>query len=552
MFVGRATLVMRMASDLRAGRSASLVGARGIGKTSLLRAVQRSILVGNRHDDMPVPVVVYVALDRRRHKSLGAMLNSIIEELVNALRDQRQVLLDAIRDPVRTLASNGRFDGALNTVLGDVFRQTQRLHKPILLFDDVHRVGQQDWLGELASILNTHTDRCEVTVVLAGREKLSEHLRDDTSDLRHLIADWHTLAGFTESETRELINLAQCSDEHVEGEFCKEIHRMTGGHPFRLHYYLSQCLSNHGEFSMEALRTIHTSSDTNDRLLHLLHDENVSFSQDSLWWHAAIASLPPSDASGKSSSGTWITAPTEPQSVLPGEQFPARSVHAIIPVTVPAIPPPPHAESRPPARSEEYLTMIKILCLAANPKGTSRLRIDEEMREIESRLRSTAYRDRFDFISAPAARVDQLQEHLMRHGPSIVHFSGHGGDGAIMMETPTGKGIPVEGEVLGRMFRLYKQHVKCVVLNACETEVQAQAIAREVGCVVAMSASIPDNSAITFAATFYQALGYGRNVKDAFEAGRLQIELTGLSAELVPRLVLGADPSAADRVFAGP
>lgn len=70
--------------------------------------------------------------------------------------------------------------------------------------------------------------------------------------------------------------------------------------------------------------------------------------------------------------------------------------------------------------------MIKILFLAANPRDTDRLRLDEEVRAIDEALRKADFRDYFELHSHGAVRIEDLQELLLRYQPQIVHFSGHG------------------------------------------------------------------------------------------------------------------------------
>jgi hypothetical protein len=82
-----------------------------------------------------------------------------------------------------------------------------------------------------------------------------------------------------------------------------------------------------------------------------------------------------------------------------------------------------------------------------------------------------------------------------------------------------------------------------VVLNACFSEAQAEAIAKHIDCVVGMSKTIKDRSAISFAASFYQALAYGRTVQEAYDLGCNQIYMENLSQEDVPQLLSpNADP----------
>ena len=70
-----------------------------------------------------------------------------------------------------------------------------------------------------------------------------------------------------------------------------------------------------------------------------------------------------------------------------------------------------------------------------------------------------------------------------------------------------------------------------------DSEEQAQAIAQHIDCVVGMSTVIGDQAAISFAAAFYQALGYGRDIKTAFELGRIQINLEDLDEQDTPKLI---------------
>jgi hypothetical protein len=70
--------------------------------------------------------------------------------------------------------------------------------------------------------------------------------------------------------------------------------------------------------------------------------------------------------------------------------------------------------------------VIKILFLAANPRDTDPLRLDQEVRAIDEALRKAAYRDSFDLIQHSAVRVGGLQGLLLRHQPHIVHLGGLG------------------------------------------------------------------------------------------------------------------------------
>jgi CheY-like chemotaxis protein len=181
---------------------------------------------------------------------------------------------------------------------------------------------------------------------------------------------------------------------------------------------------------------------------------------------------------------------------------------------------------------------IKILFLAANPADTPQLRLDAEMRAIDQALQRAEFRHRLEIKQHWAVQIGDLQNHLLRHKPDIVHFSGHGSETSeIILENSQGHSRPVSARALSQLFAVLKDNIRCVVLNACYSEAQAQAIAESVGCVVGMSRAIDDQAATSFSAAFYQAIGFGRDVQTAFDLGCVQIELDGVEDQDAPRLL---------------
>lgn len=183
---------------------------------------------------------------------------------------------------------------------------------------------------------------------------------------------------------------------------------------------------------------------------------------------------------------------------------------------------------------------IKILFLAANPRDTNRLSLDEEIREILKRIRGAEQGSQFAVESELALRPQELPAALMRHQPDIVHFSGHGTpDGALcLVDDATKRTQSVSAEQLVDIFRPLGREVRCVVLSACYSAAQAQAIVSCVPCVVGMSRAVRDDSATAFAAGFYEALAFGESVQTAFELGRAQM---GLLTALGPGTAMTSD-----------
>jgi len=181
---------------------------------------------------------------------------------------------------------------------------------------------------------------------------------------------------------------------------------------------------------------------------------------------------------------------------------------------------------------------IKALFLAANPRSTNRLAIDEEMHEIEQKLRAAEHRDVLVFQSAWAVRPDDLLQLLNQHQPHIVHFSGHGSGEGLSLAGDDGRDRLVTTRALKMLFTTLKDNIRLVVLNACYSREQAQALVEIIDCVIGMKESIHDDTAIAFASSFYRAIGFGRSIQEAFEQGITLLLLEGIAEEDIPELLV--------------
>jgi hypothetical protein len=192
---------------------------------------------------------------------------------------------------------------------------------------------------------------------------------------------------------------------------------------------------------------------------------------------------------------------------------------------------------------------IRILFLSANPSDTQRLQVIEEFNDIDAKLRASANRDKFDLVQRHAISVDGLTEILLRYEPRIVHFSGHGSQvGGLIFQGPDGNPEQVPPPALTHLFKILAENIRCVFLNACYSENQAQAISQNIDCVIGMSKAITDLAARKFAVAFYQALGFGRNIQEAFDLANVQLELFRIPEQDTPTIKYrpGMDPA---RIF---
>jgi hypothetical protein len=181
--------------------------------------------------------------------------------------------------------------------------------------------------------------------------------------------------------------------------------------------------------------------------------------------------------------------------------------------------------------------MKKILIFSTNPKGTQNLRLDEEVREIQQALKQSQNREQFQIVTFGAVQVKDLRRALLEHQPNIVHFSGHGsGTEGLALENNSGQMQLVSTESLARLFGLFQSQIQCILLNACYSQEQAEAIHQHIDCVIGMNRTIGDVAAIEFAIGFYDALFAGSTYEKCFEFGCASIDLQGIPEHSTPQI----------------
>lgn len=198
------------------------------------------------------------------------------------------------------------------------------------------------------------------------------------------------------------------------------------------------------------------------------------------------------------------------------------------------------------------MSKVRILFFAADPLSAppdgraARLRLDEDVRQIRQKVRGAEHRDALEFDVRWAARTDDLLQALNETRPQVVHFSGHGGsDGLVLVSADGRRPHTVDAAVLKQLFEVFRGDIRVVVLNACFSLPQAEAIASSVGCAIGTHGAISDGAAITFGGSFYRALAFGCSVREAYEQARTALALEHFDDRECPALVLrpGVDPA---------
>lgn len=191
--------------------------------------------------------------------------------------------------------------------------------------------------------------------------------------------------------------------------------------------------------------------------------------------------------------------------------------------------------------SEEKILPGKILILSANPRDPMRdLRLDEEIRDIEEALKPAIRRKEVELIIKLGVRNKDLRREIAEIKPYILHFAGHGTQDGLIVLDEIGFGSVTSNEAISRLLELSAPYMelKCIIFDACNTEKLATAVSKHIMYSVGMKGEIDDEAAVHFSMGFYEALGDGKSIEDAFKFGCLAIqqEFPDESYHLIPVL----------------
>jgi internalin A len=194
-----------------------------------------------------------------------------------------------------------------------------------------------------------------------------------------------------------------------------------------------------------------------------------------------------------------------------------------------------NAGNKQPDLKDDVASKIKILMLTANPAETTKLNLAKEHSKIVKKLQNQ--QSKFDLLTYDAVDRTGFKEITETNKPDILHFSGHGEKGGeyggIIVQNEDNNGYEmISPQKLKALFGYFKKKfiIEAVVLNACFSQEQAEAIGQTVTYVVGTTKKIEDEHAISFSTGFYFYLANAAsNISDAFESGRMEAILAGAS-----------------------
>lgn len=196
---------------------------------------------------------------------------------------------------------------------------------------------------------------------------------------------------------------------------------------------------------------------------------------------------------------------------------------------------------------------ITVLFMAANPNDTPQLRLDEEVRSIQEKIRLSEYRNSIRFESRWAIRSSDILQAINETNPTIVHFSGHGAEtGELALLNPDGSTKIVTKEAITMAMSTASDTIRLVVFNTCFSESQAVSVVEHIEAAIGMSDSIRDDTACTFAAQLYSSIGFGLSLQASFNQAIAELLLEGIPGENIPQIYARHDVDLNDVILVRP
>ena len=183
----------------------------------------------------------------------------------------------------------------------------------------------------------------------------------------------------------------------------------------------------------------------------------------------------------------------------------------------------------------EVVAPLRILIIVSLPPDVATLDAAREIKNIRSAMKRLSKQNLLKIVVLKGNSIEGLSRKLdqAQHNGTpfhILHYIGHGlfdtveHEGKLLL-TQNGRLEAVDGEKIGTLLNRYKDHLRLVIINACEgarlSRIDsyagvAQNILRtgEIPAALAMQFRITDKAAVTFAKLFYEGLANSKPLED--------------------------------------
>ena len=160
---------------------------------------------------------------------------------------------------------------------------------------------------------------------------------------------------------------------------------------------------------------------------------------------------------------------------------------------------------------------MKVLYIASSTPELESLELEREITNIQRRL-DTGSLETGRFVFLPRVTFEEFAMEVTKHRPDILHISVHGTKAGLWFGTEDeNRLVELQSEAL--LALLPRDHLpKLVLLNACNSDQVAKALAALPLVAIGSTAPITNQAAITSASVLYDRLISGATIKEAFAA----------------------------------
>lgn len=166
---------------------------------------------------------------------------------------------------------------------------------------------------------------------------------------------------------------------------------------------------------------------------------------------------------------------------------------------------------------------MRILYLASNPIEQVSLALEREMTELQRRLMAVDRLGTIVFKPLPHLKIDELSTVIAEFRPDVVHLSVHGRRGGVVFADGDHEKFVAIPHLVSQ-FKAVRLKPKLVYLSACDGDKLAKALSDVVPFVIAMTDKVTNEAAIRSAVKFYEWLGGGSTIQEAYDISRPLLE----------------------------
>ncbi|MCP2728869.1 ATP-binding protein [Limnofasciculus baicalensis] len=242
LFYGRIELANNLVNRLANGKSFGITGGRRMGKTTLLRRVEKDLLsyAENVRNGGLLVLPIYLETIELPNLSADSIYQEIARQICDKLNHHTSIIVPNCQEVKAT-----NFKEYLGTIT-NLIKEADYRPQIIFIFDEIEGIIASDWGRQFfpywrSLISNTPDLDKYLSAVFSGASEMLEIGRDIGSPLANVL-DWIELKPFSLDDTAKFIR--EASHHEWADNFVEEVYTLTGGHPFLMQYVM-EIVSNY-------------------------------------------------------------------------------------------------------------------------------------------------------------------------------------------------------------------------------------------------------------------------------------------------------------------